>query len=296
VGQGLHEAAGWSFASPELAARLRLPQHRAVELVNPMSSSEAELRTTLLGSLLEILARNRSRGVHTVRLFEVGNAYLAGPGRLPREPERIGALLSGPVRPPTWREQVPQQSDFFAAKGALAALLDFFQAPWAVEVAQEPFLHPGRAASVVVGGQRAGWLGEIHPLVLAEWGLEGTVAGFEVDLDPIYEAANIVPQYVDLVTFPAVREDLAVVVPDSVAAQQVEETMVAAGAPLLARAELFDTYRDPDQVGPNSISLAFHLEFRAPDRTLTDDEVAGMRAAIRDALRERLGGNVREAG
>lgn len=294
VGQGLDEVVGWSFAFPELTRRLRLQEKSAVELLNPMSSSEAELRITLLGSLLGVVARNRSRGARTVRLFEVGKVYVPGAEALPHEPERIAVLLSGPVRPPTWREQAPADADFFAAKGALAALLDVVGAPWLVEGAEEPFLHPGRAASVIVGGRKVGWLGEIHPLVLGEWDLDGTVAGFEVDLDPIHHAATTVPRYVDLTTFPAVREDLAVVVPDAVAAQQVEETMLAAGSPLLARTELFDTYRDPEQIGPSRVSLAFHLEFRASERTLTDEEVAGKRAAIAQALREQLGGSVRE--
>jgi phenylalanyl-tRNA synthetase beta chain len=293
TGEGLNEVVGWSFASPELAQKLRLRDHRAVELLNPMSSSEAELRTTLLGSLLDIAARNRARGARTVRLFEVGKAYLPAADRLPREPERIAALLHGPVRPATWREQAPPNADFFAAKGALAALLDRLGVGWVVQRGDEPFLHPGRAAAVLLDGQEAGWVGEIHPLVLSEWDLDGTVAGFELDLDPVVEHAADAPQYVDLTTFPAVREDLAVVVPDDVTAEQVEVTMLAAGAPLLAGVELFDTYHDAAVIGPGRISLAFHLEFRAPDRTLTDEEVAARRVAIAEALERTLGGRVR---
>ncbi|MBV9534085.1 MAG: phenylalanine--tRNA ligase subunit beta [Solirubrobacterales bacterium] len=294
VAQGLDEAVGWSFASPELARRLHLPEHLALELLNPMSSSEAELRTTLLGSLLDVVARNRNQGARAVRVFEVGNVYLPSAERLPREPERLAALVSGPVRPATWREQAPREADFFAAKGVLAALLGALRVPCRVERREWPFLHPGRAAAVTFGGQEAGWLGEIHPLVLGEWDLDGSVAGFEVDLDPIFAAATGAPSYVDLTTFPAVREDLAVVVPEGVPAQRVQETMLAVGAPLLAAAELFDTYRDAEQIGSDRVSLAFHLEFRAPDRTLTDEEVAAKRVAIGQALRERLGGRVRE--
>ncbi|MGN6166607.1 MAG: phenylalanine--tRNA ligase subunit beta, partial [Solirubrobacteraceae bacterium] len=293
--QGLHEVVGWSFAPPELAPKLRLEHHRAVELLNPMSSSEAELRTTLLGSLLDIAARNRSRGARTIRVFELGKADLPAGEPLPREPERIAALVSGPVRPATWREQAPPQADFFSLKGALAAVLDVLRVPWAVERAEEPFLHPGRAAAIMLDGQKGGWIGEIHPLVLAEWDLDGVIAAFEVDLDTVLESVPGAAQYADLTTFPAVHEDLAVVVAENIAAQQVGETMLAAGAPLLASAELFDAYRDPDQVGLDRVSLAFHLEFRAPDRTLTDEEVAGRREAITLALQENLGGTVRAA-
>ncbi len=293
--QGLHEVVGWSFAAPELAHKLRLEHDRAVELLNPMSSSEAELRTTLLGSLLDIAARNRSRGARTIRVFELGKAYLPTDKPLPREPERVAALLSGPVRPSTWREQAPPQADFFSAKGALAAVLDLLRVDWALERAQEPFLHPGRAAAVMTDGERAGWIGEIHPLVLAEWDLDGVMAAFELDLDAVLHRVPGAAQYADLTTFPAVHEDLAVVVPDAIAAQRVGETMLAAGAPLLASAEVFDAYRDPEQIGPDRVSLAFHLEFRAPDRTLTDEEVAGKREAITLALQEKLDGTVRAA-
>jgi phenylalanyl-tRNA synthetase beta chain len=294
--QGLHEAVGWSFAAPELAQKLRLEHHRAVELVNPMSSSEAELRTTLLGSLLDVAARNRSRGARTIRLFELGKAYLPTGEALPREPERIAALVSGPVRPSTWRDQAPPVADFFSAKGALTAVLDLLRVNWAVERADEPFLHPGRAAAIMIDGQKAGWIGEIHPLVLADWNLDdGVVAAFEVDLDVVLHRVPGAAQYADITTFPAVHEDLAVVVPDSIAAQRVGETMLAAGTPLLACAELFDAYRDPEQIGTDRVSLAFHLEFRASDRTLTDEEVADKREAIALALQEKLGGTVRTA-
>jgi phenylalanyl-tRNA synthetase beta chain len=260
-----------------------------------MSSSEAELRTTLLGSLLDIAARNRARGARTVRLFEVGKAYLPTDEVLPREPERIAGIVSGPSRPPSWREKAPPEADFFAAKGALAAVLDRLRVTWAVQRDDEPFLHPGRAAAILVGGEKAGWIGEIHPLVLAGWDLQGVLAGFEIDLDSILERVPGPPQYADLITFPAVHEDLAVVVPESIAAQRVAETMLVAGAPLLLAAKLFDAYRDPEQIGPDKVSLAFHLEFRAPDRTLTDEEVASRREAITQALQEELGGRVRAA-
>jgi phenylalanyl-tRNA synthetase beta chain len=200
------------------------------------------------------------------------------------------------VRPSTWRDQAPPVADFFSAKGALTAVLDLLRVNWAVERADEPFLHPGRAAAIMIDGQKAGWIGEIHPLVLADWNLDdGVVAAFEVDLDVVLHRVPGAAQYADITTFPAVHEDLAVVVPDSIAAQRVGETMLAAGTPLLACAELFDAYRDPEQIGTDRVSLAFHLEFRASDRTLTDEEVADKREAIALALQEKLGGTVRTA-
>ena len=133
--QGLDEVVGWSFTGPDLADRLRLPPEAvAVELENPMSSEQARLRTTLIGSLLDIASRNRAHGAGALRLFEAGAVYLPQPAhRLPREPHHVGALLIGAVRPATWREPSPRAADFFAAKGVLQGLLDTLRVPWSVK-------------------------------------------------------------------------------------------------------------------------------------------------------------------
>jgi phenylalanyl-tRNA synthetase beta chain len=290
--QGLDEIVGWSFVGPDLAQRLRLADRPALELENPMSIEQSQLRTTLLGSLLDVARHNRAHGAATLRLFEAGPVYLsAGEGRLAREPHRVGALLTGCVRPPTWRAPEPPRADFFAAKGVLAGLLEALRAPWSVEGSDHPFLHPGRAATIVVAGGPAGWLGEIHPLVAAQWDIDETVAAFELDLDAVPRPAT--PLYEDVTGFPEVREDLAVIVGDDVAAADVLEMVRRAGAPLLARADVFDVYRDAERVGAGNVSLALRLVYRAADRTLTDEEVAGPRAAISEALAGELGGRVR---
>jgi phenylalanyl-tRNA synthetase beta chain len=304
---GLYEAVGWSFAAPDLLERLRVagdPRHAPVRLRNPMSEEQSQLRTTLLGSLLDSLRRNRSRGAHDVRLFEYGNVYLAQPREgertaaelrsepLPEERRRLGALLTGALRPATWLEPAPPQAGFFAAKAVLAALLTALRLDWTVERATEPFLHPGRAAQVLVGGEPAGWLGELHPAVAAAWDLE-TVAGFELHWAVLERhAAAREAGYEDLVSFPAVRQDIAVVVPEDVAAADVVATVRAAGGALLRGVEVFDVYRG-EQAGAGRTSLALRLEFRAADRTLTDEDVAQRRAKIVAALTEKLGGELR---
>ena len=290
--QGLHEIVGWSFVGPGLAERLRLRDTDAVELENPMSADQSQLRTTLLGSLLEAARRNRAQGVTTLRLFEAGAVYLpTGPGELPQEPHHVATLLTGRVHPPTWREPEPRPADFSAAKGVLAGLLDRLRIDWEVESAQQPFLHPGRAARILIGGEPAGWLGEIHPLVAQKWDLSATVAAFELDLDALPEPRT--PIYRDLTSFPEVREDLAVIVPDRVTAAQVITTIRQAGEPLLARVEVFDVYRDAERLGEGNVSLALSLSYRASDRTLTDEEVANWRETIVAALERELGGRVR---
>jgi phenylalanyl-tRNA synthetase beta chain len=178
--------------------------------------------------------------------------------------------------------------DVFAAKGVLGAVLDALRVPWRVEAAREPFLHPGRSARVVVGeGVPAGWVGEVHPAVAAAWDLDGA-AGFELDFGVLAAAAVLLPDYEDVTSFPAVLQDRAWWFPRAVAAADVLATIRDAGGALLRNAEVFDVYPSGDRV-----SLAVRLEFRAPDRTLTDEEAAERRARIDAAVAQRLGGEPR---
>jgi phenylalanyl-tRNA synthetase beta chain len=264
-----------------------------------MSTDQSRLRTTLLGSLLDVGQRNRSRGASALRLFEAGAVYLpdpSDPAALPSEPYHVAALLSGPVRPATWRDPEPRGADFFAAKGVVGGMLDTVHVPWTVEADPEaaPFLHPGRAARVLIDGTPAGWIGEIHPDVAAGWDWSGVVAAFEVNLD--VAAAHVrFTTYQDLTSFPEVREDLAVIVADTVTAAQVLEVVRGAGGALLAGADVFDVYRDEQTIGAGHVSLAVRLRFRAPDRTLTDEEVAARRRKISSALATQLEGRVRDS-
>jgi phenylalanyl-tRNA synthetase beta chain len=296
--QGLHEVVGWSFTSPELADRLRLgPEHplrETVALTNPLSTEQSVLRTTLLGSLLDVAQRNRARGLATVRLFEAGAVYLPDPSaHLPREPHYVGAILTGTGRPPSWRDGAARSVDFFAIKGVLAGLLDTLRVPWTLVHASEPFLHPGRSARILADGEPAGWVGEIHPLVAANWGWgrDDPVAAFELDLDVV--PVPTTPLYREVSSFPDVREDLAVVVPEHVSADELIDAVKGAGRPLLAGVEVFDVYRDPEKLGRGNKSLALRLTYRATDRTLTDEEVAERREAIAGAVNNVFGGRIR---
>jgi phenylalanyl-tRNA synthetase beta chain len=147
---------------------------------------------------------------------------------------------------------------------------------------------------VLVGesDEPVGWLGELHPSIAASWDLEGSVAGFEIALAPVLDAARLVPDYEDVTSFPSIRQDLAVDLPATVAAADVVAVVREAGGALLRDAGVFDVYEGA-QVGEGRRSLALRLEFRAPDRTLTDEEAAQRRAKIVDALAERLGGRLR---
>jgi phenylalanyl-tRNA synthetase beta chain len=298
VGAGLSEAWGWTLQAPELASRLRLDGGQ-VRIRNPLSEDLAVMRSTLLGSLLDAIRHNRARGAEDVRLFEEGAVHHDRPHtREPTAAERAGtplpderlhlaALLTGRLRPASWREPAPPAADFFAAKGVLTALLAALRVPWEVVRGSDPFLHPGRAARVLIGGEAAGWLGEIHPGVAGEWDLDGT-AGFELDLAVVLPHAEVAPHYDDLTSFPSLRQDLAFWIPPEVTAAELLAVVREAGGLLLREADVFDVYAREGQT-----SVAVRLEFRAGDRTLTDEDVAERRERIVAAVAEKLGGRLR---
>lgn len=316
---GFDAVVNLSLTDPGMPGRLRLgaddPRAAAIRVSNPLSRDHSHLRTTLLGSLLDSARYNVAHGAERVALYESGRVYLrespsgsTAPGREAEEavlrgvfagdrpapahePHRIGCLAVGPLAAPGWRGG-GESADFFAVKGRLEALAAQLGTGLEVVPGGELFLHPGRAARVLVGGADAGWLGELHPLVCRQWDLEAA-AGFEIGLAGLASAASLGrEQYEDVTSFPAVSQDLAVVVDEEVPAARVREAVLEGGGELLREADVFDLYRG-GQVGEGRKSLALRLGFQAPDRTLTDDEVAELRERIRARLAD-IGGSLRE--
>jgi phenylalanyl-tRNA synthetase beta chain len=298
---GFDQAVGWSFTDPGEAGRLRIPAEdpraKPVLLANPLSEDQSAMRTLLLGSLLDIAARNTARGAGALAFFESARVYLEGEGEFAgdrpapfAEPHRLAGIAVGPLAPKSWRGG-GEPADFFALKGVLEGLAALLGVELDFGPAEEPFLHPGRAAAVSVGDVAAGWLGEVHPLVCRTWDLDAAVA-FELDLAPLLAAATVGEErYEDVTTFPAVYQDLAVVLPAETPAAEVRAAVMAGGGELLRAAEVFDLF-EGEQLGEGRKSLALNLEFRADDRTLTDEEVAERRAAIEKNLDE-IGGSLR---
>ena len=295
VGRGLYEIAGWSFAERALLDRLRIPQDSAlrdvVEVENPMSEAQAILRPTILGSLLDAAAANMARGHRDLGLFESAAVYRASETEPADEHHALAALITGRLTPRSWGPAAGT-ADIFAASALVAAVLDTLRVDWSVAPASWPFLHPGRSAEVRAGDVRLGFVGEVHPLVAATWDIEQPVAAFALDLGKVIDAVPEPAGYADVVSYPPLRQDLAVILPVDVPAGRAAEVIRGAGGALLAGAEVFDVYTGA-QAGEGRRSLAFALTFRAADRTLTDEDVAPVRDAIVAALRDELGGELR---
>lgn len=295
TGLGLHEVLTYSFADPATPDKLRLgeedPRRVAVPLRNPLREDQALLRTSLVGGMLETAARNVSRRVTDVHVFEIGAVYVPRSlplTDLPDEPRRIGVLMTGAL-PEQWWGDKPRTATFYELKGVIEQLLQRLGVAARFEPSREPYLHPGRQAALMVNGRALGVLGEVHPEAAARYDLDGRrVYVAELDADALSQAASGEVRFSSLPRYPAVQRDMALLVPKSLAAAQVVEAIRAAGGDLVESVVLFDVYEGP-QVDAGHRSLAYSIRLRHRERTLTDDEANQVMDAIEKALWEKLG-------
>lgn len=299
---GLNETMTYAFTDPADLGRLGWELSEGelmVELINPMSEEQAVLRRTLLPGLLRSVSSNQRHTTSNVHLYEIGNVFVTAEGRKqPKERTMIAGVLAGRWHEPAWhdprgKDGLPDAAlhapalNFFDGKGVIEALaLDMGLARVRVREGACAWLQPGRSADVLIGGDVVGWLGEVHPRVLGAFEATGPVVAFELALDPLVRA-SAPKSYREIPRFPAVELDVALVVDESVAAERVEQAISSAGAKLLDGVRLFDVYRGPG-VPEGKKSLAFALTYRASDRTLTDEEVAGQH----DRLLRKVAGAV----
>jgi phenylalanyl-tRNA synthetase beta chain len=288
-GSGLFETVSTSFAA---AAELeRLGQlSEAVRIANPVSEDDAYLRPSLVPGLLRAARRNVAHRRASVRLFEVGRAFLAGDP--PLEQERVAVVLTGPASE-GWPGEGREQQDFLDARGLLEHLLGSVGVrSWALGKPPGGPWHPGRSAAVAVGGAPAGLLGELHPRVAQAFDLPGRVAALELAVPPLVAAAEGPVAYRDVSRFPPVRRDVAFEVDREVPAGVVLDHLTQAAGELLDRASLFDVF-EGEPIPEGKRSLAFALDLRAPDRTLTDEEADRVVGAVAKRLAAELGAQLR---
>jgi phenylalanyl-tRNA synthetase beta chain len=269
---GLSEALPLPFLAPGESARAGQVDEPIV-ITNPLVAEESVLRTSLLPGLVKALAFNESHRNTGVALFEIGHVYRhpPEPSELPDERENLGAALAG--------------RDASAAVDVLVAVLDALGLDrHRIEAGDDiPGTHPTRSGRVSVGRDVVGVVGEVDPAVLTAAGVEERVAWLELDLGRLLDLPHGERRYRPVSRYPSSDIDLAFEVADVVPASAIERTLRKAGGDLLARLELFDAYRGTG-LSPGTRSLAFRLRFQAPDRTLTDAEVAGLRQRGIDAV------------
>ncbi len=297
VGAGLAQAITYSFGDDKWADRLRLTsddeRRQAVTISNPLSVEQSRMRRMLLPGLLDALRANQAVREYRVSLFEVGRVFHPSSEQLPLEDTRVGIVVAGDGKEDSWLA-ADRPVDYYLVKGLLARLETGLALTLRYEPASEPFLHPGKSAVIRASdGSPAGWVGEIHPLVVQQYDLRSpVVVAAELDLDVLLSASTEVAFFKDLLAYPVVEQDLALVVDAKVAAADLVGELHAAGGELLEEVAVFDVYEGA-QVAEGKKSLALRLSFRAPDRTLNEAEVNELRMRILNAVRESMGAHLR---
>ena len=281
LASGLSEIQTYSFISPKYFDKICLPAdsplRRVVTILNPLGEDTSVMRTITVPSMLETLARNYNNRCPGAYLFEMATVYIPVDGReLPDELPKITLGMYG-------------DCDFFTLKGAVEALLAKAGIRGAdVEPVHDcPFLHPGRAAKLIVDGMELGFLGEVHPDVLENYGIGTRAYVAELDFGTFEKVSNLVRVYRHLPRFPASTRDLAFVCARDIPVLRIEREIAGAVGQILESILLFDVY-EGSQIAEGMKSVAFNLTLRSPERTLTDDEAdAAVKRAI--AALEKLG-------
>lgn len=262
-----NEVITYSFVSPAWQARID-PACPTIAVQNPISQEMSVMRTSLWPGLLQTLHYNMNHQQQRVRIFELGRVF-----RGEEQPTMLGALLAGPLYPPAWGNE-RGTADFFALKGDLEALLQGWRLPeLSFRRVEEPALHPGQAAEFWVGGKRLGRIGALHPALVKALELPVTPVLLEMNLPALSGMAKRLPEYRAVSRFPALRRDLALLVPVAVEAEAVGRIIREADPSLIREVRLFDRYQG-EGIPADRQSLAFSLLLQSEERTLDDAAVA----------------------
>ena len=283
---GYSEIITYSFVSPAIFDQIRIPKdselRNALKIQNPLGEDTSIMRTTALPSMLDILSRNSAYHNKAAKLYELAKIYLPQESGLPAEPKILvlGTYGAGET--------------FFTLKGELEAIFTGLRIQKATYTAitDNPSYHPGRCAKVTISGVDVGYLGQIHPLVAANYGMDAEVYCAEINFEKLFALQLPEPTYTPLPKYPAVTRDIAVVCDETVTVGQAQDVITKAGGKLLRNVRLFDIYRGAN-LGDGKKSLAFSLTLRADDRTLTDDDSEGTIGKILAALKDSLGAILR---
>jgi len=284
---GYSEIITYSFVSPTVFDQIRVPAdsplRNALKIQNPLGEDTSIMRTIVLPSMLDILSRNNAYHNKAAKLYEIAKVYLPQPGeKLPQEPKMLMFGTYGTTE------------NFFTLKGELEAIFAGLRMKKVEYTAEKhnPSYHPGRCAVLSVDGVPIGVMGQVHPLVARNYGMDGEIYCAELNFSEMLRHILPDPTYVPLPKYPAVSRDLAIVCDEAVTVAQAEQVISQAAGKLLRDVQLFDIYRGVG-VPAGKKSMAFSLELRADDRTLTDADSEGVTKKVLTALEEKLGATLR---
>jgi len=298
VSLGLQEVVTYRMTSPEREGRLFVSggserrQEQYVEIANPITPERRVLRRSLLASLLEAVEKNNR--AESISFFELGPVFEPQENDLPDEPSKLALVMTGLCQATAWDVKDSPTLDFYDMKGRIELLLSglHYMGVSYTPIDSVNHLHPGKAAEIKVNGQLVGMFGELHPSVKDQYEFgDAPVLVAEFDLEALRAAK---PSYsiTAVPEFPAVYEDIAVIVDESVPASRVEALIRQTGGKTVTDVHLFDVFRG-EQIGASKRSLAYSLTYQAPDKTMTDAEAAQIRNKIVKRLEQEIGAKLR---
>lgn len=280
VSRGMREISTYSFISGKAVDSLRLTaddsRRQVVTLLNPLGEEYSTMRTQLITSMMTVLSTNYNRKIPAVRFFEVSKRFVPLALPLTEQPDEIPTLCLGAYG---------ADEDFYTLKGTIESLLDTFCIHADYVAGNEPYLHPGRQAKVLLGDTVLGVMGEVHPDVASDYNIGARVYVAEIDLRALFAVDTPPVLYKALPRFPAVERDLALLCDDTLPVAEIEKIITKAGGRIVESVELFDVYRGA-QIAADKKSVAYSLKFRAADRTLSDEDIDPVMEKIFAKLRE----------
>jgi phenylalanyl-tRNA synthetase beta chain len=294
-GLGLSEIVTYAFIHPEEYTKLQHEEwlDSSVRILNPLSEAQSVMRVSLLPGILNIAKNNIRKNQKNLKLYEVGKVFEhITVNELPIEKRRVSCLVTGEkIR--NWYGY-SDDVDFFYLKGIAESLLDKLNISDVsfVPVKDDGAFHPGRCASIMVEGKVAGIIGEIHPQALENFGINQRVYAMELTLDGFVEAVSNVKSYSELPKYPSSNRDIAFTIKEDVLDSKIMEVIADASSDKLVDYRLFDVYNG-EQIEDGYKSLAYNLTYQDSEKTLTDEEVAGIHQSIQNSLEEKLGAKLR---
>ncbi len=279
---GYNEVVTYSFIDQALSEALD-PQHQPLPLVNPMTANMNVMRTSLWPGLIQTAQYNLSRQQERLRLFEIGTCFIANEEKL-----YLSGLLTGPAAPEQWGVKA-READFFDLKGDLEAFFALINQKNMFEVTSHPALHPGQTAHMMAEGKVLGLVGALHPHLCQQYDLPKSTFLFELDVSQLH-ATHLPMQAVP--AFPSIRRDIAILVKQTIPVKAISDTIKSVAGPWLKSLFIFDVYQGKG-IAANEKSIAAALIWQHPTRTLVEEEVAALMAAIVDALNSTYGAQLR---
>ena len=285
-GLGYSEIITYSFVSPTIFDRIRIsadsPLRNVLKIQNPLGEDTSVMRTIALPSMMDILSRNYAYHNKNVKLYELAKIYLPQENDLPQEPKMLMLGSYG------------AEENFFKLKGEVEAIFTGLRMPKAsyTAVNDNPSYHPGRCAKVTINGVEIGYMGQVHPLVAQNYDMDCEVYCAELNFTAMFALQLPEPTYIPLPKYPGVTRDLSLMCDEAVTVAQIEEVITASAGKLLRNVKLFDIYRGTG-VPEGKKSMAFSLELRSDERTLTDADSEQTVSKVLAALAEKLGATLR---